>query len=471
MDKDFFIKIKNKASAEGSKLIDKSCDIVFSLDLFSLTGRKIKRSRLQYEVFNQYPPHHFLDAFGEEEVSSHYSGNKEPFALYVHLPFCIRKCTFCCFQSNTSWSVSDIDQYISCLEKEIILLLNKEYVKEREVSSLYWGGGTPTVLSCAQVDRLMRIIRNNISITSDAEIIFESTPESITSDKIECFLRNGFNRLSIGMQTFDKDLLKKYNRSFFPEEAIASFNLCRARGFNHINIDLMHGLAGQTIDTYLNTLNLASELKPANVTYYLFSDSESRSQMARIFSDRFPCEEERVLMHIMSIERFRELGYIQITPYQFISSWQYPYAQQEHKARNGPIHALGVTGHSFLSNCEYYNYYSMANYKKALSQGRLPIKRGRYLDKQERMIRFVVYSLQKTSGINRQAGGVDKNLFRNKFGAGIKEVFRKQLDKVKSLGLIEDTGDYIRLSYKGLLYPVETSMFFYLDKDRRRCLK
>jgi len=312
------------------------------------------------------------------------------------------------------------------------------------------------------------MLRNNFSIIPAAELIFEATPESLTPDKIECFLRNGFNRLSIGIQTFNNDLLKAYNRVFTRQEAIENFISCQSAGFSHINIDFMHGLAGQTINTYLDTLKVAAELRPTNVTYYLFSDSMRRSRMSRHPSGRFPSEEERVLMHVMSMEHFLEAGYIQITPYQFITSWNHPYAHQEHKARNGEIHALGITGHSFFNNCDYHNHWSIENYKRALDNNQLPVKKGRYLNKKEQMIRFIVYGLQKTSGLNREDGGVNRAIFKERFGISIEDAFRDTLEELEKLGLILNSADYLRLSYKGLLYSAETSLFFYLTKDREK---
>jgi len=469
--KEYFLRIQEEAKKRKNKLIIRSAKVLLSLGVAQLNKKGIKRAAFQYEMFNQYPPFFLQKNISEQKIFSNNSllvrqDKKDPFALYVHLPFCIKKCAFCCYFSKVNWSYRQIDNYLSCLEKEISLLLKKDYMRNRKVSSIYWGGGTPTVLTCKQINRLARIFRENFDIIPNAELICETTTNSATPDKLKCLLENGFNRLSIGVQTFDEKLLKLYNRLYTPEEAIKSFNLARRIGFSHINIDLMFGLAGQTVYDWGETLKIAKDLRPANVTVYPFTDSFGETAMYRKPGSYFPSEAERLLMHVMAIEKLLEAGYIQITPYQFILSWKYPYAHQEHKAKNGEIYALGVTGHSFVGRCDYFNQSTLTRYKSLLAQNKLPIERGRCLSKKELMIRFAIYGLQKTSGLNRKNGGIDKSAFKKRFGITLERAFKGNLDKLERLGLISNSKGHVKLSYKGLLHPVETSLLFYAKKDR-----
>lgn len=474
--KDYFLRVQEEAGKCKDELIERCAMILLSLDIPHLNKRGIRRFAFQYEIFNQYPPFFLQESISEKEIFTNNTPleqreKKEPFALYVHLPFCVKKCTFCCYFSTTGWSHLKIDSYLSYLEKEILLLSKKDCIRKRKISSIYWGGGTPTLLDDNQINRLAKALRDNFSFTSDAEFTCEATPESITPDKLSCFLRNGFNRLSIGIQTFDDKLLRPYNRLHTAQEAIKSFALSKQTGFSHINIDLMFGLAGQTTYSWKESLDIAKELNPTNVTFYPFSDGCGKTIMYRNLKDLFPSEQEKLLMHVMAMEKFLDARYIQITPYQFISSCKYPYAHQEHKARNGEILALGITGHSFFHNCDYHNQPSFEQYKNLLGKKILPIERGRYLNKKEQMIRFIIYGLQKTSGLNRENGGLDKVAFRKCFGVFPEEVFKDKFKKLENFGLLLNTKRYIRLSYKGLLYPAETSLFFYLEKDKKKIIK
>lgn len=470
---DYFLRVQKEAKRCKDKLTEKSAKILLSLNLPGLKKKGIKRIAFQYEMFNQYPPHFLLKTISEKEIFS--DGNlleqkeeKEPFALYVHLPFCVKKCTFCFYFSISNCRKKYIENYLSYLKKEIKLLSKKRYLQLRKVSSIYWGGGTPTLLEERQITALMGYLKDNFEIMPNAEITCETTPEAAKMRKIECLLKNGFNRLSIGVQVFNDDLLKSYGRLYTSKKAIDVFKMSQMVGFRHINIDLMFGLAGQSPSIWKKSLEITEDLMPTNVTTYPFLDTRDVSVMSKKSKEHLPSEEERLLMHTMAIERFVDSGYVQICPYQFISSWEYPYRQQEHKAKSSEIYALGVSGHSFINNVDFHNCRSLPNYYQILEKGRLPIERGRKLNIKEQMIRFVVMGLQKTSGINREKGGVDKALFQRMFGLSVNEIFKKELEVLKNIGLISESGRYIHLTYLGLLYPQETSLFFYLKKDKKK---
>ncbi|MBU1862435.1 MAG: coproporphyrinogen III oxidase family protein [Candidatus Omnitrophica bacterium] len=475
VDGTFDSKIDYYKKHEHDSLVQKACSVLSSLQIPSLYAEGIQRNRIHYEIFNQYPAYSLLSNISEEKVFSHrhyphspHKEQKQSIALYLHLPFCLKKCTFCCFFSTTDWQSADIDIYLKYLEREMALVSQKPSMRGREISSLYWGGGTPMVLDTVHIDRLMKMLHNSFSMRSNAECICEATPETISEKKIECFLKNGFNRLSIGIQTFNDELLRSYNRLYSRAEVIESFNKSKKTGFSHINIDLMFGLAGQTLQTWRESLEIVAHLQPQNITFYPFSDSFNKTVMSQNAETVFPTEEEKLLMHVMAIEKMVEMGYIQISPYQFIVSWKFPYAHQEFKAINGEVYALGVTGHSFLNNCDYHNHHSLKNYQKSLEQNILPIKCGRALNKKEVMVRYIIYGLQKTSGINRRYSGVNKKVFQERFGVSIDYEFHKELKHLKQLKLLVDTTDTIRLSYQGLLYATETSLFFYSEEDRKK---
>jgi len=226
------------------------------------------------------------------------------------------------------------DKYVSGIKKESKLFLKKKHFKSRIVTSVYWGGGTPTLLNESQISDLAHYLRDNFEISSDAEISCETTPEETGMKKLECLLKNGFNRLSIGVQSFDNN---PYKRLHTGQDSIDAFKMSRKAGFNHINIDLLFGLSGQNLQNWGRSLEIAYGLRPANVTAYPFSyvNAFGESIVPKGARTNLPCEEERLLMHVMAIEKFAGGGYIQINPYQFISSWKYFFRQQEYKTKNG----------------------------------------------------------------------------------------------------------------------------------------
>lgn len=343
----------------------------------------------------------------------------------------------------------------------------KEYFKKSRISSVHLGGGTPTLLNKKQVFRLTNLIRKNFCVAGDAEFTFETTPESLNRRKLEYFRESGFDRLSIGIQTFDNRLLRSHKRLYMDKQAVMAFNLSRRAGFSKINIDLLFGLIGQDLSSWDKSLKIAGDLEAANVTTYPFMGCFVRSNIRRVSSKFHEEENQRLLMHIMAIERFTALGYIQITPYQFIKSLRYPFKQQEHKSKCGEIQAFGATGHSFVNNVEYHNHHTLKGYENMLLNNVLPVERGRYLNRKEQMIRFVIYNLQKRAGVNRKDAGIDKDFFTKRFSVPLESEFSSQLRKLLDLGLIKDTGRHIHLTYLGILYHTEVCQFFYLKKDMK----
>lgn len=469
---DYFIKVKNEAGKYKNKLIEKSAQILLSLDIPALDKRGIKRSAHLYEIFNQYPPFSLLRSISEKEIVSHsesleHNMEKQPLSLYLHIPFCRKKCAFCSYFSLQGCSNNVKDKYASGIKKEFKLFLKKRHFKSRIVTSVYWGGGTSTLLNEGQIDDLAHYLRDNFEISSDAEISCETTPEEICEKKLECLLKNGFNRLSIGVQSFDDN---PYKRLHTGRDSINAFKMSRRAGFKHINIDLLFGLSGQNLQNWGRSLEIAESLRPANVTAYPFSyvNAFGESIVPKGARINLPCEEERLLMHVMAIEKFAGSGYIQINPYQFISSWKYFFRQQEYKANNGEVCGVGISGRSFINNVESRNHRSLTRYYQMLEDGIFPFERARKLDKKEQMIKFFILSIQKSSGANRKEGGVDKALFQKMFGLSVNEVFGREIAVLKRPGLILESGQRISLTYLGLLYPTEASILFYLKPDIKK---
>lgn len=475
---DYFLKVQEEAKGHKDKLIEKAAQILLSLDVPSLNRIEIRRTILHYQMFNQYPPYSLLDNISEREIYSLAKSlgqrqEKKSLALYVHMPFCRSKCTFCYYFVVVDCRKKTINNYISHLKKEIQVLSKKKYLKFRKISSLYWGGGTPSLLHENQINDFMSYLKDHFEIMPDIEMCCETTPEAVTMKKLECLLKNGFNRLSMGIQTFNNFLLKSYDRLHTGEEAVDAFKMVQRAGFRHINVDIMFGLPGQDLQTWKRSLEIVESLKPTNVTTYPLYPCFGKPGevlMYKKFKFHLPSQRERLLMHVMAIEKFVNSGYIQINPHQFISSHRYGHRHQEYKARNGEIYAVGVAGHSFVNNVVYFHYRSMPHYYKALEENRLPIDRGRKLELKEQMIRFIVLSLLKTSGINRKDGGVDKVLFQKRYGSSVNEMFKKEIVVLKKLRLISESDRYISLSHRGLLYPQDTILFFYLKQDREKVL-
>jgi oxygen-independent coproporphyrinogen-3 oxidase len=451
-------------------IISKSKEIFNQLDIQELQRAGIEREDIKKSSHSHhivtYPP---LDILPEIKPSDIYSNkiHKLPreIALYLHLPFCTGKCSYCAYITLINQPESFIDRYLDAVEKEIDLLLKYPNLSDIAIKSVYIGGGTPTCLSAKQLERVLRLLKTKFIIKKDAEITVEAGPETIIGkdgeEKLKILLQNGVNRLSIGFQTFNDNILKLLGRRHDSKQAIECYNLAVKAGFKNINIDLIPGLPYQTLEIWQKDLEQIGKLKPASVTCYPLSIKQTAAiwQMYQKEKNRFPGREDVLIMHIMANEFFNKLGYAQRPVWWFTKTSEFVYKQQIHKwGELGEQLAIGVSGYSFISDFQYFNYRTVPQYLEAVEKGNLPIWRGIKLSKEDLMRRMILFGLKT---------GLSKNLFKIKFGQNPKDIFKEIWGKMKNLGLIEEDEEIIQLSYKGKLFADEVSKEFYSDEIKK----
>lgn len=188
-----------------------------------------------------------------------------PLSLYIHLPWCERKCPYCDFNSHET-SLVPQDRYIDSLLAD--LRADRHYIQERSVNTLFIGGGTPSLFSVQSIERLMQGLRDSIDLSSDFEATMEANPGSAEADKFQGFRQAGINRLSLGVQSFQDEQLQALGRVHSADEAHAAIEMVRTSGFENFNIDLMHGLPAQTQQGALADLKTALAYKPPHLSWY-----------------------------------------------------------------------------------------------------------------------------------------------------------------------------------------------------------
>jgi putative oxygen-independent coproporphyrinogen III oxidase len=188
-----------------------------------------------------------------------------PLSLYIHLPWCERKCPYCDFNSHETKHVPE-DRYIDSLLED--LRADKHYIAQRQVDTLFIGGGTPSLFSVQSIERLMQGLRNSVDLSSELEATMEANPGSAEADKFQGFRAAGINRLSLGVQSFQDEQLQALGRVHSADEAHAAIEMIRSAGFENFNIDLMHGLPAQTPQGALADLKTALAYKPPHLSWY-----------------------------------------------------------------------------------------------------------------------------------------------------------------------------------------------------------
>jgi oxygen-independent coproporphyrinogen-3 oxidase len=379
--------------------------------------------------------------------------NRNKITLYVHFPFCLRKCPYCCYYSSGRQPNTIVDKYIDALQKELELLLKNTNFGEAKIGYIYFGGGTPTYLNPHQLNRIINFLREKLNIDNLVGFTCEGSPETIIGKegekKLNILLENGVNRLSIGVQSFNDNLLKVIGRAHTSRDAILAYNRARDVGFEDINIDLMFGIPKQTPKKWENDLTLTTKLLPNSVDLFILDIKGTR--MEAIFRKEpksFPPEETNLLMNIMAVEHFTKFGYKFKDP---------KFLYLPLKQNNFPLHlittpviGLGASAFTDLGNLWYCNQREL--YENFLKLSRLPVVFHTKLSKRELMEKEVILKLRYF--------GLKKREFKSKFGIEIENVFGEVLEKLRNLDLIVEDGKVIKLSYLGNLFVFNTFNLF-----------
>ena len=351
--------------------------------------------------------------------------------LYLHIPFCERKCEYCDFLS----APADLPVRISYIKKlqEEIAYYGLEF-EEYQVSSIFLGGGTPTLLEGYQLAAILETVKKYFRLVADAEITVECNPGTLTAGKAEKLVQAGFNRLSMGLQSADDRELHLLGRIHNFAQFLESYDLARKAGFQNINVDLMSGIPFQTLGGWEDTLKKVAELGPEHISAYSLIIEEGTP-----FYEKYG-EGERA-----EARRRRELPDedTERMMYQFTKNilWSYGYHRYE-------ISNYAKEGYECRHNLGYWNRTeylgigtgaaSLINNQRFVEGGEIEV-----LSLQNQMEEYMFLGLRKIEGVS-------KTDFRQTFGRSIENAYGKVLIDMYQKQLLEDTGEYIRLTEKGI---------------------
>lgn len=224
--------------------------------------------------------------------------NKRPLSIYIHIPFCIKKCLYCDFLSFASSDAGEKSAYVKALLDEIHFFCAEqpEIYEDCEIVSMFFGGGTPSIMSVDVIEKIMTEIRQKFDVRDDAEITLECNPKTATEEKLEGFKALGINRLSIGLQSSNDEELKLLGRVHDYKDFIDTYNMARECGFENINVDIMSAIPGQTFDSYKETLEKVVGLDPEHISAYSLIIEDDTPFALRYEDGRYVCMEEETFM-------------------------------------------------------------------------------------------------------------------------------------------------------------------------------
>lgn len=362
-------------------------------------------------------------------------------SLYIHIPFCISKCHYCDFSSFADMN-DKINPYIDSLIVE--LELYKERLKNYNIKTIFIGGGTPSSLDPKHINRIMDYIYSNFNSDNVEEITIETNPGTLTKEKIEIYKKSGINRVSMGAQTLDDELLKSIGRSHKVEDIYESVKLLRESGIKNINIDLMFGLPNQSIEDVISSLDKVINLGVEHVSYYglILEEGTYLNELYNKGKLKLPNEDEEREMYHKSTEYLIKRGY---NHYEISN---YALAGYESKHNNVywdvlPYLGIGLSSHSNLDGKRFWNTSDINLYIEQLSNKNFPIENEELIPREMEISEYCILGLRKIAGIN-------KIEFKNRFGVEIEKLYLDEIKKHEKTGLLINNPENIQLSKKGL---------------------
>ncbi|HAU31897.1 MAG: Oxygen-independent coproporphyrinogen III oxidase [Desulfotomaculum sp. 46_296] len=363
--------------------------------------------------------------------------------IYIHVPFCLGKCSYCDFVSYR-WEPDKVRSYLGALAKEVKIRGRKMPGNYKQVESLYIGGGTPTCLKGEEILFVIKKLLFYFDLLPGAEISLEANPGTVGMEKLEFLHRAGINRLSIGAQACQVRLLKLLGRKHSFEDVRDAVRLARKAGFRNISIDLIFGIPGQTIGDWNESLRRVIELAPEHISAYGLHLADGTPLYEIVNKGKLDIleEENELEMYERAIEVLTDAGF----EHYEISNFALPGRQCRHNLlywRNLPYLGLGPAAYSYLNNRRFGNVKSLEKYIQRIGEGKLAEAESEKLSQRIRMAETVILGLRLLKGINL-------NEFALRFGKRLDEVYPQQIDKFVKLKLIEHDGRIIRLTRKGL---------------------
>ncbi len=398
----------------------------------------------------------------------------EPLSFYLHIPFCRRRCWFCGCNTLVAAGPEAADEYIKRVEKET-LMVRGLLGNRNKISQFHWGGGTPSFLTDEQTMYAYGIFSKAFEILKDAEISIELDPRVTTAERIKLLKLLGFNRLSFGIQDFDKQVQEAIGRNQDEKVAIDLYNICRKEGYSGINFDLIYGLPAQSTESFDNTLRKVIELRPDRIALYSFAYlPDGKSHQRKINAKILPSAEAKYDLFNLARRMFREAGYVQIGMDHFVL----PGDELALAAENGKLRrnfmgytvnaardwiGIGASAISYIDNNFAQNFGGIDSYGAAIDLGKLATQRGMKLSQDDIIRQYIISELMCNFRL-------DLNELKTKFNIDPGQYLAAELERMRPYFADEllaiDNGTY-KVTQRGKAFVRNIAMTFdaYLNKS------
>lgn len=370
--------------------------------------------------------------------------------LYVHIPFCSSRCSYCDFATGL-YEGQLAERYVAALVEEV----RASQHSGARLDTIYFGGGTPSLLSPAQLDRILATLSERFEIDPDSEVTLEINPGSVTLEKLEAFRSLGINRASFGAQTFDDRELAKLGRSHTAADALKTFADLRRAGFRNVSFDLIAGLPGQTLEGWQRNIEQALELSPEHLSFYLLEVHSGTPLAEHIRRGLQPVPDDDLasVMYEWMLEHASIAGY----EHYEISNLCRAGFHSRHNVKYWtaePYFGFGCSAHSYDGRMRRWsNHRDVLKYVEMIENGECAVVEEQELSETDVRAEALFLGM-------RMMRGVDVRRYRESFGVDLREAHAADLDRFRKAGLLEFDGDLIRLTRTGALLSNEVFAAF-----------
>ena len=353
--------------------------------------------------------------------------------LYIHIPFCLSKCHYCDFYSSTS--VSIVSDFLNALFKEMEMYRNRF----KAFDTVYFGGGTPSLLSPKQLKDILITVQKNFDLTANTEITIETNPADLDQSSLESMRRMGINRINIGVQSFDEKVLPFLGRRHSAKQAISAIEASRKGGFENIGLDLIYGVPGQEMNSWLNTLRQAVAFSPEHLSCYQLTLEAETPLGIRYRAGEFlmPGEELQYQFFVKTSQFLEDAGYVHYEVSNFARGMEHASKHNQKYWDHSPYLGLGPSAHSLQNNCRWWNHRSVDQYIGAINAGNLPVEETEVLTMEQMRLEALYLGLRTKKGVNFED-------FKNRYRYDLFAEKKEMINKLRGEGLvsIQDGGLY-----------------------------
>lgn len=373
--------------------------------------------------------------------------------IYIHIPFCRARCSYCDFATGT-YSGPLAERYVRAAAHEIRTFPALEN-EAREADTIYFGGGTPSLLSPAQVATILEAINERFRISAGAEVTMEMNPGTLTPETLRAFRGLGITRASFGAQTFDDEELRQLGRTHTAEDVRLTIEYLREAGFDNVSFDLIAGLPRQSLEAWARNLDEALKLRPEHLSFYLLEVHEGTPLADQIRRGRLPMPDDDLAaeMYRLMLDRASAAGY----EHYEISNLSLPGFQSRHNSKywlSHPTYGFGCSSHSFDgAQRRWSNERDALRYTELIEAGRTPVVENFELSRRDVEAEAIFLGLRLLSGINLRE-------HRARFGVDLGTERADDLERLQEAGLIELTDDLLKLTRTGALLSNEVFATF-----------